>query len=338
MSDNFSHLRPFKMLRKLEKKSEDVWALIDGAVLARLEQKNPRVRWPSWCFLPFSHWEGILKYAEKEKMLSQLSFRDTLQYSGLGTWRYFQGYYDFDEDVYNELISAPIDENIPASILMNLPETCIYVNTPWGIQFLSLPIYGFWVYAHHNVELRNLYESELLFTLDDQKKSFAVALFPLGNWSIKESKNLYISLNAQCTSEAVGKARTEYPGDLLKSAYESSLLFVMSVLPLLAYLCADNRELLNDEYGLSRPPPPDHLLPAPGKLNISPPDPKIWNVGLQAGKTMREAQNAVKNAKPANKPGMDKSRWKYYPRGTPGTDREFGLEWLPPGGPPSGCC
>jgi hypothetical protein len=331
MSDNLFDLRPFRMLNKLEKKLKDIWPIVDGAVLSRLKQKNTKVQWPSWCFLPFPHWEGILKYAESKRMIPGLSFKELLYYSSVGTWRYFQGYYDFDEELYNELISEPLDENIPSTILMNLPEICIYINTPWGIQFLTEPIYGFWVYVHYSCGINSAFETELYLIVDDQRNTYAMALFPIGNWSLKEGRNICTSLNTQFINKSVNDARLDCSGDMLKVAFESSMSFIISALPLILYLCSDNRELFNDKYNLRCPLAPDHLKPTSRKFRISPPTPKIWNIGRNVGKIIRDTQNSLKNADPSTEGNMSRAQWKYSSRGTPETDQEYRLEWFPPG-------
>ena len=50
--------------------------------------------------------------------------------AAIGTWRYSQGIYRFDDSVYEALRDTVPSGDMPVDVLYRLPEWCVYIETP----------------------------------------------------------------------------------------------------------------------------------------------------------------------------------------------------------------
>ena len=70
----------------------------------------------------------------KRKEMSKLELDECFQeigiLSALSSWRPTQGIYHFDAEIYDELINTALTGDLPFEILYQLPEWCVYVETP----------------------------------------------------------------------------------------------------------------------------------------------------------------------------------------------------------------
>ena len=105
----------------------------------------------------------------------------------LGTWRMTQSIYRFDETVYTHLLDTPTEGDIPAQVLLQLPQWCIYVETPSGITFVNEHVHGFWAYidADQN-QLPTLHV--LLDGLEpDNPDGLVLLMLPLGAGNVPQT-------------------------------------------------------------------------------------------------------------------------------------------------------
>ena len=114
--------------------------------------------WPEWCFLPVAGWYSIVSSHYKVPYLTPNLIQDVPVISALGAWRYTQGLYQFDSDLAQELMTMPMEGNIPVEVLYRLPEWCIYIQLPEPIEIDFRTVEGFWTHLEYDV---NTTKSEL---------------------------------------------------------------------------------------------------------------------------------------------------------------------------------
>lgn len=113
------------------------------------KEAGENTNWAKWCFLPLEAWNAIAEMACKNP-IRQGVLGDFL--SAVGTWRYSQGIYRFDETFYRAIVNSEGMSKIPSEILLRLPEWCVYVETP-GMTFMDASIDGF--FAHLDDDRNN---------------------------------------------------------------------------------------------------------------------------------------------------------------------------------------
>ena len=114
--------------------------------------------WPEWCFLPMAAWSTIVSAEHRMPVLPFHHVSDVGRRAALGTWRYSQGVYQVDQEVFDALIASPLSGTIPSDVLYRLPEWCVYVETP-ALSWAGDHLYGFWAHLEwdvktHRTELR----------------------------------------------------------------------------------------------------------------------------------------------------------------------------------------
>jgi hypothetical protein len=59
----------------------------------------------------------------------------------LTAWRLSQSIYRFEPSIYEEVASTPLDSELPADLLLRLPEWCVYIEA----REPNVPdLHGFW--------------------------------------------------------------------------------------------------------------------------------------------------------------------------------------------------
>ncbi len=129
--------------------------------------------WPQWCFLPMAAWFAIV--SEGGNMpLNRVP--DVGLLAAIGTWRYSQGIYRFDDSVYEALRDTVPSGDMPVDVLYRLPEWCVYIETP-GADWLGTTLYGFWVHLEFDI---NRQKPELRLLLDTEHSLLPIPLH-MGN-------------------------------------------------------------------------------------------------------------------------------------------------------------
>ena len=95
--------------------------------------------WPSWCFMPMARWYSIVSVndgIDKVKVFDLIGEMGRL--AAIGAWRYSQGCYRFDDDLFKAVSSTELSGDLSADVLYRLPEWCVYIKTP-GMEWLYNP-------------------------------------------------------------------------------------------------------------------------------------------------------------------------------------------------------
>jgi len=215
-----SMLLPKKHLEYYSKVYPNAWQQVDKF---RADRGKDLPFWPEWCFLPLAGAFAIvtaeadnqgLDYMRPESMFL---FNDVGIIGALAAWRVTQGVYRFDPDVYQAVIDTPITGDLPHDILFNLPEWCIFVETP-GLDFLGRPMNGFFAYLEYDI---NNHRKELRIVLDhteDNQLLLLSQVIHLGQWSVTRISRTGHTRSCTDAPKLVQRSWTVFPG--LPSAIE----------------------------------------------------------------------------------------------------------------------
>ncbi|WP_454780715.1 hypothetical protein [Legionella sp. WA2022007384] len=147
--------------------------------------------WPSWCFLPINAWKAIVAQEYNTSSLDLEQSREAMYLAAIGTWRYTQGIYRFDSNLYKKL--GEMNTSTPDKTkFYQLPEWSIYIETP-ELYWNNNPLLGFWFHLQWDNEKDY---HELCFLLNADK--FISISLPLNKWTTHEIlqssyPNLYIN-------------------------------------------------------------------------------------------------------------------------------------------------
>jgi len=204
-------------------------------------------------------------------------------------WRMTQGIYRFDPALYPALIETPLKGDIPASVLMQLPEWCVYVETPGltlpspGIGRPSPALHGAWI--RHDLGGRR---EPLLAISPDTDEGDQIMMptqhIALGAGSLSDSLQAALIEWVSSTGRDPGVSASKIVTDL-----ES---WIQPVLNLVLYLCSDAEYTRRGQPGAPANPAPKRirrdgwkLFPAQG--------PAQWDVGVRMGAALRRAPRGV---------------------------------------------
>lgn len=259
-------LRPVFLLNQIDKLYPKAWKYVEDV------RARERHHYPSWCYLSINAFQAIVRlHAQIDENLSLpmplVEAAATL--AVMETWRVTQGVYRFDPDVYEAVRTTPIYGDLPSEIFYQIPEWCVYIETP-NYETVLGKHHGFFAFLNFDettsaVSLRLLVEME--------KQRFPIIL-SIGNWSVFKS----ISKTIDETIERVNLNSNEYY--FLPATLQP---IVESLLSLLLYVCSQN--------GAFDDPLPS--FPMSKKVQdrwqpVTDNKPKIWHMGVKFGTYMRK--------------------------------------------------
>ena len=283
--------------------------------------------WPQWCFMPVAAWYAVVSAHHGVNELSVAQTKDVGTLAALGTWRYTQGIYRFDPDMMEALSTSVLSGELPAEVLLRLPEWCVYVETP-GFRWLNDELYGFW--AHLEADA-NDGRSELRLLLHTET---GLTLMPLhlGSWTVQES----IARSLEESQRQAKRAGVELPVD----PGEASGILSQQITPLISmllYLCSDEPEV-DDSREPGRAPSRPRMKKTKKGLKLFPAQRTLyWNVGVPTGEQLRAAGRVSaqeKNPGPATgrtvRTHIRQGHWHGYWRGPRDGERRFIYRWIHP--------
>lgn len=297
--------------------------------------------WPEWCFFPMSGayaivWDEANRQGlagDKIDLNMSTIIDDVGVVCALATWRVTQGIYRFDPDVYESVVETELAGALPHDIFFQLPEWCVYVETP-GLIYQGAELSGFFAHLEFDV---NTYEKELRLVFhyrDDISKIPLLKPFPLhlGEWdlltSIKKTFDQGFANMAETMPEEIPEKEV---ADAAAEMMEKELTAMVS---LLLYLCSANGEIGNGEESPDKPRPKKTKK---GMRLFPPVDSKDWTVGERMGTTIRRASRSYSDSvehgeayRQGPRPHVRRAHWHGYWVGPRDGERKFVLKWLPP--------
>jgi hypothetical protein len=328
-------LNPKKALEYYSRVYPSAWKYID---LFRADRGKKLPWWPDWCFCPLSGAYAIVS-TEAEKQGIDITSSEGLPLindigiiGALAAWRVTQGVYRFDPDVYRAVIETPVTGDLPHDVLFNLPEWCIYIETP-GLSFLGKPLYGFFAHLEHD---SNSNRKELRFVMDhtgpdDARPKLLTQVLHLGPWSLLEAVKKAVQ-EARLQTRIITGTDTDLPEemtDILQGEY-------MPLVSLLLYVCSVNGEIGDGE---RRPVRPRSKKTKKGQRIFPPQKITTWDVGVRMGAALRKAKQAQEQIEASEtsagqrtspRAHVRRAHWHGYWTGPHDGERKHILKWLYP--------
>lgn len=296
--------------------------------------------WCSWCFLPTGAWFAAI--AESPDVRDHQMANECLGFcAAVGTWRYSQGVYRFDPDVYNSIIESGFSGNIPCDVLKRLPEWCVYIETP-GMPFLNGTISGCFVYLDDSrIDKTQSMKIALLdddyVPLEDGPGGLITLTLPMGDWSVEEAYEKFLgSLAGQRMKNIDDQAKLMTAITNIYSTRDAGKELVKKILALVLYICSEEPDIVDRKEPEYKPGYPRPKV-VKGRLRYFPAKRQhIYDVGQKIGNELRQAKERIISA-PTGRTVSDhfrRAHWHGYWIGARKEPREgerkFILKWLPP--------
>lgn len=310
-------IRPQQILKEIGRKYPQAWQQVK---LFRAGKGKTLPDWPDWCYIPLAAGMAIVTQDDNSKIYEAiLSPLSPAVITAAAAWRVTQGVYRFDADLYNSLVSQPMDGNIPCEALKRLPEWCVYIETI-NAKFLDQPIVGFW--AHLEKDMNDGREELRLVLMAEDGFNIPVAIY-LGDWTLDEGLR-------RMHKEAERQTGLNFP----VIDYASD---ITPLVQLVLYLCAENADIP------TRPVHPNTRVRQSGQVDVAR-EVRTWNVGIRVGASIRRYRNeemqrereirddeqTEQRTRESPRPHIRRAHWHHYWIGPKDGKRELILHWLPP--------
>lgn len=316
--------RPKEILTAFGKRYPNAWRQAD---IFRQDKGKDLPDWPAWCFLPLAAAHAIAASHGGGNLLEQTQDIGTI--GALAAWRVTQGIYRFDADLYSSLIGTPLSGDIPCDVLYQLPEWCVYVETP-DLTVHDLKIYGFFAYLEHDI---NTGRSELRIILDGDQ--LMPVILHLGRWPLQAAVDKAL---AEAKRQGVIASMGRKVGLLteLQDAGFAQMLAGAAApcLNLLLFICSQAGEVGTHD---ARPENPEPKRTKQGWRLFAAKKTTTWDVGVRIGAELRRAaagNHGGGEGGASKRPHMRRAHWHGYwagPRDPEKSDqRRYDLKWLPP--------
>lgn len=272
-SSSSSFFRPLQHLNTVSELYPMAWKHLEQLLGSRGKSIPD---WPSWCFMPLARWYSIVNADVGVDKVTDFNLISEMgRLAAIGAWRYSQGCYRFDDDLFKAVFATELSGDLSADVLYRLPEWCVYIETP-GIGWLDTKLYGFWAHLEWDI---NSGRAELRLLLDTER---ALLAFPvhLGNWSLAEAV-------FRMVNEASRQSTLIHKSPLMR-AVERDVLLSKQLMPLISfllYICSDEPDIT----GLQpwKPFFPEPVRTKSGWRLLPPDKPTIWRVGDQPGAMLK---------------------------------------------------
>lgn len=302
------------------------WA-VESLVSSRGEDEGHN--WPEWCFLPIGGWLAILQSSDKSKPTDPTSLSDygldIARLAAIGAWRYSQGVYEFNNDLYESLMASEHNGKLPVDLLKNLPEWSIYIPVKndiyWGEEKKN-PLVGFWVHLDFDLHTGRE-EMRFLFNFSDGR------LMPGIMHLQYETLDGSLKSIVEASIKNMGESNNEVVKFMVESQKQQNEL-IRKVLPLILYLVseppAEDDHIKNPTLGypsFKKTKKGLRLFPARGI--------RKWKVGESLGEIIRKERLVAYHGHSAGTkkvPHLRRGHWHGYWHGKGRT--KYSVKWVRP--------
>lgn len=312
--------RPIHHLVEIMYKYPDLARLVD---FWRAGKGNDLPDWPSWCFVPMAAWASVVLERNGADAAGDIAIL-----GALAPWRYTQGIYRFDPDLFDALIATELTGILPSEIFLRLPQWSIYIEIPEGrVEDAEDTIYGFWASLEWDA---NSGRQELRLLLDVEGPPIGVPLH-LGRFTLLESFRRMLA-EAERVAATLGMEASP-PATLDKRVAAT----VAPLLSLLLYICSQEPEIDSEREPGTSPYNPAARRVKTGWRLFPPDKPTVWQVGAGIGQQLRAARTAAAAGEHGERhvrAHVRRGHWHGFWTGprAPEREAERGVvyHWLPP--------
>lgn len=306
--------RPVQHLIAAGRMYPDAWRQVD---VFREGRGRDVPDWPRWCFLPMGGWYAMVSADQCDggPITDLRLVADVGRLAAIGAWRYSQGIYRFDADLYASLRDTTFSGEIPSEVLYRLPEYSIYIETP-GMDCLGYHLHGFWTHLECDA---NDGRTELRLLLDTESDLIPIPLH-LGDWSLAVA----VTKAIEQIYKGPGLPGIKFPRLRDADVDRQVAAALTPLVSLVLYICSDNVDIAGP--GGSKPARPEPKRIKHGWRMFPVDKPIIWIVGKSIGDQLREA---ICVAGGAVAPHIRRAHWHGYWVG-PAEQKRFRYQWLSP--------
>ena len=330
VNDQTTSVRLQSYLNQYAAKYPGVWRTFDDF---RQDRGVELPAWPDWCWCPLSGAYAIISNHFKQPRLTIEYVADVAPLGALAAWRMTRGVYRYDSDLFEALWNTPLEGNLPIEILYRLPEWCVYIEVPAGMncKWFNEHVLGWFAHLEWDVQMKR---AELRF-LFDTKAGHLIA-FPL---------HLEFTQLQECVSAALDVSYKHMVSQGLDPSLATQV-FVEQINPFLSvllYLCADTPDITDLHGRKEKPANPLPEKTKSGQRIFPAGNNTAWQVGYRIGAALRRvyAPNASSEAETAGtpdekqkhaapRPHIRRAHWHAYWTGPRQGQRKIILKWLPP--------
>jgi hypothetical protein len=291
--------------------------------------------WPEWCWCPLAAAYAIASVKDPRHPTGpdpQVSV-DVGPLGALAAWRMTRGIYRYDSDLFRALWQTPIEGNLPIDVLYRLPEWCVYIEVPAGMQcpWYNFNVHGWFAHLEWDV---NVSRPELRFVFDTPD---GLISFP-------------VHLHAGTLRECVASAIEVSVNNMELCGLDAKPLirkrdFTEQIAPFISvtlYLCAEEPDIVDLRGKRERPSNPQPVKTKKGLRTFPADNHTSWQVGYRIGAALRRAYHVTEPAsaeaetvsetreRSSPRPHIRRAHWHSYWTGPRKGKREAILKWLPP--------
>jgi len=258
---------------------------------------------------------------------SDLAERETLCLAAIAAWRATQGIYRVHPTLLEELLGTPVSGDLPAEVLMRLPEWCVYVETPGHVFAGELRLAGFYAHTEYDVMAKRT-ELRVLLDVDDGDGNgdlvgHAVHLGGTIEGGIRGAIAASEAHRRKMGFTVMQLRRLREEGERVLAPALGSLVSV------LLYLCADDAEIEDRKSmpekvvrGKKRPIMPSAKAPTIHAAG--------YRIGAALDLARASASHAAGDGLRSVTPHVRRAHWHRFWRGPKDGERRVYARWLSP--------
>jgi hypothetical protein len=331
---------PLKLLREYSREFPGAWRQI-----ARFREDRGKELpwWPDWCYCPIAGTIAILTGGalSREEILARSLAYPPAVMAALAAWRITKGVYRFDPALLTEIMDMPLDGALPAEVFLSLPEWCVWVEIPPGIEIpppddTTTPgSYCIGFFAHLEYDANDS-RTELrivgVFRDGEQDNAHFIGVH-IGNWSLAEGVKRAFDETRRQSKQMLDLP--ELSEEESHSLQAQTTAYLVPLVNMVLYICSANADF-GDR---GKPVHPSRKPSRKGKI-FAAQDVQNWDVGVRIGAALKRARQAkiepraegAERTHSSPRPHYRRAHWHHFwtgPRTKPG-ERKLILKWLPP--------
>lgn len=336
-----SEISPIRVLEYISKDYSGIWKTVEYRVIYNMMSGS------FWnheqIFLPIFYWLPMLlnikhpnwrKDKRKDKLPYMPTFGiDFISICAIGTWRYTKGIYKIDDEIASHFFIDDTDIKIPSTVLKNQPEWSIFVDTKnLNLSLNDEKVIGFWsninCFPSKEEGLNNGTANLIIVPLFSKEVGYLLsASIPLDDnqfLSIEKSKDFLLNFFTECNINYEDKS-TQIELNELNN-------FKKKIVQILMFIFQPEPDITEHD----KPIHSNITNPYPKRIKgeyrlFEAKKPRYFNVGTQAGKSLKQALATYKATGKTQAPHIRRAHWHGFWKGSRKNNaQEFFYKWVAP--------